>query len=280
MPTILPEYMGYDRTIAVFSPDGRLFQVEYAKEAVKKGTTSVGLVFKDGVILATVKQIMKLIVPDTLEKLFKIDEHVGSVAAGLLADARVLVNQLMIRAQVNRITYEEPIDIWSLAKALGDRMQLSTLYAGLRPFGVSFLIGGVDSTGPHLIEADPSGMLYEWKAYAIGRGATLANKIFRDKHKEDMDEKAAIKLVTNVIKKVEKITDLAKALEIAIIRKKDKKFETALFDLSKGDLAVIKSVCGWHLVFIGDKAGRENTTFENWLKKQKETAWVLILYSK
>lgn len=225
MPGILPEYMGYDRTIAVFSPDGRLFQVEYAKEAVKKGTTSIGLVFKDGVILATVKQIMKLIVPDTLEKLFKVDEHAGTVAAGLLADARILVNQLRVRAQVNKITYEEAIDIWSLAKALGDRMQLSTLYAGLRPFGVSFLVGGVDSTGPHLIETDPSGMLYEWKAYAIGRGATLANKIFRDKHKEDMDEKAAMKLVTSVIKKVEKTTDLAKALEIAIIRKKDKKFE-------------------------------------------------------
>jgi len=225
MPAMLPEYMGYDRTIAVFSPDGRLFQVEYAKEAVKKGTTSLGLVFKDGVILATVKQTMKLIVPDTLEKLFKVDDHVGTVAAGLLADARILVNQIMVKAQVNRITYEEPIDIWSLARVLGDRMQLSTLYAGLRPFGVSFLVGGIDSNGSHLIEADPSGMLYEWKAYAIGRGATLANKIFRDKHREDMDEKAALKLVIDVIKKVEKITNLGKALEIAIIRKKDKKFE-------------------------------------------------------
>ena len=225
MPAILPEYMGYDRTIAVFSPDGRLFQVEYAKEAVKKGTTSVGLVFRDGVILGTIKQVMRLIVPNTLEKLFKVDEHLGAVAAGLLADARVLVNQLMVRAQVNRITYEEPMDVWSLAKVLGDRMQLSTLYAGLRPFGVSFLVGGVDSTGPHLIETDPSGMLYEWKAYAIGRGAAVANKMFRDKHKENMDEKSALKLVISVIKKVEKTPDLTKALEIGIIREKDKKFQ-------------------------------------------------------
>lgn len=225
MATILPEYMGYDRTIAVFSPDGRLFQVEYAKEAVKKGTTSIGIVFKDGVVLATVKQIMKLIVPSAIEKLFQIDEHIGVVAAGLLADARVLVNQLMVRAQVNRITYEEPIDVWSLAKVLGDRMQLSTLYAGLRPFGVSFLIGGVDSTGPHLIEADPSGMLYEWKAYAIGRGADIANKIFNEKYKDDMDEKAALKLVIDVIKKSEKVSNLKEALEIAVIREKDKKFQ-------------------------------------------------------
>ncbi len=225
MPAILPEYMGYDRTIAVFSPDGRLFQVEYAKEAVKKGTTSIGLVFKDGVILATVKQIVKLIVPGAIEKLFKIDEHIGAVAAGLLADARVLVNQLMVKAQVNKITYEEAIDVWTLGKSLGDRMQLSTLYAGLRPFGVSFLVGGVDSTGPHLIEADPSGMLYEWNAYAIGRGAKIANKIFRDKHKENMDEKTALKLVISVIKKSEKVTNLPNSLDIAIIRKKDKKFQ-------------------------------------------------------
>ena len=225
MATILPEYMGYDRTIAVFSPDGRLFQVEYAKEAVKKGTTSVGFVFRDGVVLGTVKQVMKLIVPDSIEKLFQIDEHIGVVAAGLLADARVLVNQLMVRAQVNRITYEEPIDVWSLAKVLGDRMQLSTLYAGLRPFGVSFLIGGVDSTGPHLIEADPSGMLYEWKAYAIGRGADIANKIFNEKYKDGMDEKAALKLVIDVIKKSEKVSNLKEALEIAVIREKDKKFQ-------------------------------------------------------
>jgi proteasome alpha subunit len=222
---MLPEYMGYDRTIAVFSPDGRLFQVEYAKEAVKKGTTSVGLVFKDGVILSTVKQIMRLIVPNTIEKLFKIDDHIGAVAAGLLADARVLVNQIMVKAQINRITYEEAIDVWSLAKVLGDKMQLSTLYAGLRPFGVSFLVGGVDSTGPHLIEADPSGMLYEWEAYAIGRGAINANKLFKEKYRSDMDEKSALKFVMDVVKKSEKVTNLPKALAIAVIRVKDKKLE-------------------------------------------------------
>jgi len=225
MPAVLPEYMGYDRTIAVFSPDGRLFQVEYAKEAVKKGTISTGLVFNGGVILGTLKQSMDLMVSDTLEKLFKIDDHIGLVSAGLLADARVLVNQLRVSAQVNRITYEDPMDVWSISKILGDRMQFSTLYAGLRPFGVSFLVAGVDSTGPHLIEADPSGMLYEWKAYAIGRGAVNVNKIFAQKHKDKLDENKALGIVIDAIKKVEKSKDFTKSLEIAVVRDSDKKLE-------------------------------------------------------
>jgi proteasome alpha subunit len=225
MTSLLPETMGYDRTIAVFSPDGRLFQVEYAKEAVKKGTTSVGLVFKDGVILGTLKQLLPLSIPGSTEKLFKIDDHIGAVAAGLLADSRILIDQLRVKAQMNKITYEEDIDVWSLSKSLGDRMQFSTLYAGLRPFGVSFLVGGVDSNGPKLIEADPSGMLYEWKAYTIGRGAAVANKVFAQKFKDNMEEKDALKLVIEAIKKSEKIENLEKSLEIAIIRTKDRKIK-------------------------------------------------------
>jgi len=104
-------------------------------------------------------------------------------------------------------------------------MQFSTLYAGLRPFGVSFLVSGVDSTGPHLIEADPSGMLYEWKAYAIGRGSTVANKIFAEKYKETMTEEEALKLVIQVMKKAEKTKDISKALELSIIRVTDRKFK-------------------------------------------------------
>lgn len=210
--------MGYDRTIAVFSPDGRLFQVEYAKEAVKRGTICLGIVFKDGVLFATIKPKGKLIAPASVEKIFQVDDHVGAVAAGLLADARILVNQARVRAQVHKITYEEPIDVWSLARVVGDRMQLSTLYAGLRPFGVSFLLGGVDKTGVHLIESDPSGMLYEWHAYAIGRGAVIANKIFKQKWKEGMDERAASQLAVDIISKTEK-EKKERVIDIALIKK-------------------------------------------------------------
>jgi len=219
MPQILPE-MGYDRTIAVFSPDGRLFQVEYAKEAVRRGTTCLGIVFRDGVLLATVKPATSLIVPESVEKIFQIDEHIGSVASGLLADARILTNQARVRAQVHKITYEEAIDVWGIAKVVGDRMQLSTLYAGLRPFGVSFLIAGADKTGVHLIESDPSGMLYEWKAYAIGRGGTIANKILGQRWKTGMSEKDAARLAVDIIKKTEK--EKKGSIDIAVISKEGK----------------------------------------------------------
>jgi len=218
----MPEYMGYDRTIAVFSPDGRLFQVEYAKEAVKRGSTSLGIVFKDGVLLATIKPNVDMMVPASTEKIHQIDDHICAVASGLLADARVLVNQVRVRAQIHKITYEEPIDVWSAARVIGDRMQISTLYAGLRPFGVTLLLGGSDKTGTHLIESDPSGMLFEWQAYAIGRGAILANKILKQKWKKDMSEKDAIALAVDVIEKTEKDKKEA-PVDLAII--KDGKFK-------------------------------------------------------
>jgi len=224
MPS-MPDSMGYDRTIAMFSPDGRLFQVEYAKEAVKKGATSLGLVYKDGVVLATVKQTVDLLVPSSMEKLFKVDDHIGAVAAGLLADARVIVKELRVKSQINRVTYEEPIDVLNLSKELGDKMQISTLYGGMRPFGTSMLLGGIDSTGAHLIESDPSGTIYEWKAFALGNGATAANKFFREKYKEGMDEKSAIKMVIDAIKKAEKIKDIPMTVEVAIIGGTKKEFK-------------------------------------------------------
>ena len=213
--------MGYDRTIAVFSPDGRLFQVEYAKEAVKRGITSLGIVFKDGVVFATVKPTASLMVAASAEKIFQIDNHIGAVASGLLADARVLVNHARVKAQVHKITYNEPIDTWNVGHSIGDRMQISTLYAGLRPYGVSFLIGGIDKSGAHLIESDPSGMLYEWQAYAIGRGAIIATKIFKQKWKNNMSDKEAIELAVDVITKTEKERKES-AIDVAIVEKGSK----------------------------------------------------------
>ncbi len=195
-----------------------MFQVEYAKETVKRGATALGIVYEDGVLFASVKRVGKLLVSTSIEKIFQIDDHVGAIAAGFLSDARVLVENLRIRAQVHRITYDEPIDVWNVAKALGDRMQYSTLLAGLRPFGVSVLIGGVDKTGVHLIEADPSGMLFEYHAHAIGRGAQVARKILEQKWKEGLSEEDAISLAKEILRKAEK----EGTLEMAVVKKGEK----------------------------------------------------------
>lgn len=210
--------MGYDRTIAVFSPDGRLFQVEYAKEAVKRGSTALVIAFKDGIVFATIKPIGKLVVSDSVEKIYQIDDHAAAVASGLLADARSLTQVIRIRSQTHKITYGEPIDIWNLGRTIGSRMQLITQYGGLRPYGVSLILGGVDKSGAHVIEADPSGTLFEWKAFAIGRGGVLANKILNQKWKENMGEKEAIALALDIIDKTEKEKKEG-APDLAIIKK-------------------------------------------------------------
>jgi proteasome alpha subunit len=165
-------------------------------------------------LLATIKPTQALMVPTSAEKIFQVDDHIGSVASGLLADGRVLIEQARIRAQVHKITYEEPIDVWDLARSIGDRMQLYTSYAGLRPYGVTLLIGGYDKTGLHLIECDPSGMLYEWLATAIGRGSALANKILKQKWKKDISQENAISLAVEILDKTEKKGEI----EIALIK--------------------------------------------------------------
>ncbi len=230
----MPEYMGYDRTMAMFSPDGRLFQVEYAKEAVKRGSTALGITFKDGIILATVKPAGKLVVSDSSEKIFQVDDHIASVAAGFLADARALMQLVRVRAQMHKITYEEPVDIWNIGKVIGNRMQLITQYGGLRPFGVSMLLGGVDKSGIHLLETDPSGTLFEWKAQAIGRGAVLANKMLNQKWKENMSEKEAFELALDIIDKTEKSDKEKKEIvtDLAVIRK-DARFKKVSEDYIK-----------------------------------------------
>jgi len=213
---IVPEYMGYDRTIVVFSPDGRLFQVEYAREAIKRGATVVGVRTKDSIIFAAFKVSSDLSVPESLEKIYSIDDHVGAAASGLLADARVLVNMARNRAQVNRVTYEEPIEVSGIVRFLSDRIHVSTLYAGLRPYGIGLLIGGIDSSGAKLFEADPSGTAIEWKAHAIGRGAAAAEKTLSNKYDDKIKQEDAIKLAIEALQKSEKgVTP--HSLEVAVL---------------------------------------------------------------
>jgi proteasome alpha subunit len=187
--------MGYDRAITVFSPDGRLFQVEYAREAVKRGTTAAGVKAKDGVVLLVDKRITsRLIEAESIEKIFQIDDHIGVATSGLVADARALVDRARVEAQINMVSYDEPIGVEVIAKKICDHKQTYTQYGGVRPYGTALLIAGVDDSRPRLFESDPSGALLEYKATAIGAGRNAFMEIFESDYKEDMDIDAAIML--------------------------------------------------------------------------------------
>lgn len=220
MADMIPE-MGYDRTIVVFSPEGRLYQVEYAREAIKRGSTAVGVRAKDGVVLGAVKPVSVLSVSDSYEKIYQIDDHVGMAASGMLSDARVLANQARMRCQVNRITYEEPMGIGMIARFLADRIHLSTLYAGMRPYGVGLLFGGVDESGPQLMETDPSGTVIEWKAHVIGKGAPVVEKLLKQKYDDSMKLDQAVRLAVETLQKSEKEA-AALGFEVGVVQ--DRRF--------------------------------------------------------
>ena len=190
-----PSGRGYDHGVSTFSPDGRLYQVEYARESVKRGTTTVGLKYRDGVVLIVDKRITsKLINVDSIEKMYKIDEHIGFTTSGLVADARQLVDRARVTCQVNRMTYSDAIPVTTLVKKMCDHMQSFTQYGGARPFGTALLIAGVDDEGIHLYETDPSGAYQSYEAGAIGRGRSTVVDAFEASWKPNMTLNAAIKL--------------------------------------------------------------------------------------
>jgi len=189
-----PQYqMGYDRAITVFSPDGRLYQVEYAREAVKRGTTAVGIKCVEGVVLIVDKRVSsRLLEASSIEKIFKIDEHIGVASSGLVGDARSLVDRARIESQINRVTYDEKIDVEALSKKLCDHMQTYTQFGGARPYGTALLIAGISDGQCRLFETDPSGTLLEYKATGIGIGRPAAMKLFEEEYNYDSTVSDAI----------------------------------------------------------------------------------------
>ncbi|MBN1109216.1 MAG: archaeal proteasome endopeptidase complex subunit alpha, partial [Methanomassiliicoccales archaeon] len=212
--------MAYDRAITVFSPDGRLFQVEYAREAVKRGTTTVGLKFKDGVVLIVDKRIAsRLMEPKSIEKIFQIDDHIGCATSGLVADARILVDQARVLAQINKITYDERAAVEDLVKRICDYKQNYTQYGGVRPFGTALLVAGVDDMGEHLFETDPSGALVSYKAGSIGAGRNVVMEVFEEEYQEGMPMEEAVALGLKALKKATEEEKLnPKAVEIGLVR--------------------------------------------------------------
>jgi len=194
------QQQAYDRGITIFSPDGRLYQVEYAREAVKRGTASVGVRTAGGVVLAADKRSRSpLMEPTSVEKIHKADDHVGIASAGHVADARQLIDFARRQTQVNRLRYGEPIGIETLTKEVTDHIQQYTQVGGARPFGVALLIGGMEDGEPRLYETDPSGTPYEWKAVSIGADRGDLQEYLEENYTEEMDLDAGIDLALKAI---------------------------------------------------------------------------------
>lgn len=197
----MTQKMGYDRSITMFSPDGRLLQVEYAKKTVRQGSTAVGIVCKDGIVLVADKRIVgKLVVPESVEKVFQIDDHIAATAAGIISDARVLVERSQVKAQQHRVTYDSGIDVLSVVKDMSDLCQFTTQSAGLRPFGVSLLVAGVDGDGtPTLFMTDPTGIFFRYRAAVIGEGEIEIEKILQKKYRVNMNIEEGLALGVGVL---------------------------------------------------------------------------------
>jgi len=215
----------YDRAITVFSPDGRLFQVEYAMELVNRGATIMGIQCAEGVVLGSEENIEPLEEAEYSWKIFKVDEHVGAAIVGLSSDARILIDQARIYAQSNKLTYDEPIDVEVVTKRICDIQQMYTQHAGVRPFGVSIIFGGVDKTGAHVFGTHPSGTYRGYKATALGAGRETVLAILKDEYREDLSLEENTKLTVKCLLKALEARQLPPRIKIAIIPQATKELQ-------------------------------------------------------
>ncbi len=191
----MPGAVEYDRAITMFSPDGRLLQVEYAKKTVKQGSSVVGITYKDGVMILADKRVVDpLVIPESIEKISVIDDHIIVSAAGIISDARVLTDYARQKAQANKLTFGTPIDVLGIVKEICDLKQAYTQVSGYRPFGISLMIAGVDRMSKGLYVTDPTGIYFRYYATAIGNNDNLIIELLHKEYKQNMSFDEALKL--------------------------------------------------------------------------------------
>ena len=216
--------MGYDRAATMFSPDGHLLQVEYAEKTVRLGSASIALACKDGVVIVADKRVRdSLIAPESAHKIFEIDEHIIMSAAGILSDARMLVDEGQMTAQQHRVTYDSPIEPLSIIKHIADKKQMFTQYGGARPFGVAVMIAGVSKGKGHVYTSDVTGNFFAYKANAIGEHDEKIKEELRKDFKEEMSMDEGASFALSIFKKVQ-----------------EKNFEVDRFEIARVPLATGK----------------------------------------
>ena len=221
----MPTQQGYDRAITVFSPDGRLYQVEYAIETVKRGTIALGIKTKYGIIFAADERPRKLQVVDEPQKLFKIDQHIGIAAAGYIPDARRQVDDARFFSQSSKIVYDESVSVETVTKHIADQCQQYTQYAGARPIGVSLIIGGVDENGNALFLTDPSGTYIPYNAVAIGADSDRVTEFLKKHYKPEMTLEESKMLAISSINMVSDDAKGSEHIKISQIESDTKRFE-------------------------------------------------------
>jgi len=220
------QVMGYDRSATMFSPDGHILQVEYAEKTVRLGTASIGINCQDGVIIVADKGVKdELIVRNSADKIHEIDEHLMASAAGILSDARVLVNQTRLIAQQHRVTYDSPIDVESIIREVSDIKQQYTQHPGVRPFGVSLIIAGKSGNKTKLYTSDITGNYFQYNAIAIGKNDEKIKQELRKHYKPEIKTTEAITLALQIFKEILKENFNIDRFNISIIKNSDKKLK-------------------------------------------------------
>ena len=206
-----------------------MLQVEYAKKTVKQGSTAIGIMCKDGVVLVADKRVAsKLMIPESVEKVFDVDDHIVLTAAGIIPDARVLVDRAQVKSQQHRVTYDSAIDVLSVVKEICDLKQICTQSGGLRPFGVSLLIAGVEENGtPKLYLTEPYGLYFQYKAVVIGEGENEITEVLQKKYRASISVKEGVSLAVNSLKDFLQNDFGVERVDAVIVTKSGKKHLTS-----------------------------------------------------
>lgn len=198
------QQMGYDRTATMFSPEGTILQVEYAQKTVRLGSSSIGMICADGVFLLADKRMKdKLVIQKSTNKVYEIDSHIIACAAGIVSDARVLIERGQLIAQQHRITYDSPIEPELIIKEVSNIKQQFTQYGGARPFGVSLMVAGIRAKKPELYTSDITGNYFSYHANAIGENEEKIREKLRENYKPELNIKKGVKLALDIFKEIQ-----------------------------------------------------------------------------